>query len=98
MVEANEESKDHINQQPGAAEEEKSFLCEIDGREHGHKIAGTSWSSVMAEIGHQGEIPSSRLAEVLGDRQIINNNDLEHLPSMLFDPHNVELFDNVHPL
>lgn len=52
----------------------------------------------MAEIGDRGEIASKDLAEALGsDTQLIKNNDQEHLPSMLFDEHNVELFDNVHP-
>ena len=63
MVESNEENK-----QP-------SYICEKDGRDHGHIVEDTSWRSVMTEIGHRGEIPSNQLAEALGERQLIQNND-----------------------
>ena len=60
-----EESK---GQQPAAEEEEKSYLCVKDGRDHGHIVENTSWRSVMNEIGERGEISSSQLADALGDR------------------------------
>ena len=52
MVESAEESK---QQQPQAAAEEEekkeSYLCEKDGRDHGHVQEGASWSTLLGELG-----------------------------------------------
>ena len=79
--------------------EEQPYLCEKDGRDHGHTEPGTSWSSLMAELGPRGSIQGSELADALGDRSgLITNNDPSHLPSVMFDEHNCDLYDNVHPM
>ena len=45
------------------------------------------------------EIDASQLGDALGDKSdMVEKNDSGHLPSMLFDEHNCDLFDNVHPI
>lgn len=79
--------------------EEEPYLCEKDGLDHGHTEPGTSWSSLMAELGPRGAIAGSELADVIGDRSgLITNNDPSHLPSVMFDEHNCDLYDKVHPM
>ena len=58
MVESNNEESKGAQQVPAAEEEEKSFLCVKDGRDHGHVTEGTSWREVMTSVGERGEIPS----------------------------------------
>ena len=69
MVEPAEESKGAAQQPAAAQEEEKTYLCEKDGRDHGHSVENSSWRSVMMDIGHRGEIASSQLADALGPQQ-----------------------------
>ena len=49
MVESPEESK--VQPQAAAEEEKKeSYLCEKDGRDHGHVQEGASWSTLLDEL------------------------------------------------
>ena len=75
-----------------------SYISEKDGRDHGHTEPGTSWNDLLGELGVRGDIPGGQLADAIGDRSgLITQNDPEHLPNMMFDEFNCELFDNVHP-
>jgi pyruvate/2-oxoglutarate dehydrogenase complex dihydrolipoamide dehydrogenase (E3) component len=80
-------------------DQQPDYISEKDGRDHGHTQEGASWSSLLEELKPLGDIPGHELQQAIGERSgLILNNDLEHLPSMMFDEHNVELFDNVHPI
>ena len=82
-------------------EEHPAYLCQLDGRDHGHVGEGATWRSLLPELGPQGEIRGDNLSAAIGERSgLITNNsaDVGHLPDMLFDEHNCELFDNVHPI
>lgn len=94
-----EESKEIPAQAEQQAEGAESYLSVKDGRDHGHTEPGTSWTSLLGELGVKGDIAGSQLSEAVGDRSgLVTNNDPEHLPSMMFDEYNCELFDNVHPM
>ena len=58
-----------------------------------------SWHSLLPRLQDRGGIEPRDLAEALGTASdLVEKNDPDHLPHMLFDEHNCDLFDNVHPI
>ena len=69
-----------------------------DERDRGHTTDNLSWHEVLPDLGGK-EVKSKDLGDALGDRSdLVAKNDPDHIPTMFFDEHNCDLFDNVHPI
>ena len=70
-----------------------------DERDGGHTEDNVSWHSLLPALKDRGNIDPKDLPEALGNASdLIEKNDMDHLPHMMFDEHNCDLFDNVHPI
>ena len=64
-----------------------------DEKDRGHTIAGESWHSVLPDLAGE-QIKPIKLGELLkGRSDLVEKGDPDHVPNMLFDEYNCDLFD-----
>jgi len=71
-----------------------------DEKDRGHAENETdSWHAVLPKLGEEGKIDPSKLEAALnGMSDILKKGDPNHVPHMMFDEHNCDLYDQVRPI